>query len=183
MDYYDIAVRNPELSENMSDLGWETQIFDIDRNFITNTDWGKIKREVTSSDALNILQSSDPEITAKAVKLQNLDAILSPAKGRKDPGINHVIAKAAAENQTSIILSFNELLTSRKKRMHTLSNWRTIIKLADKYEFNLILSTGAEQKHHLRNPQDLEALLQTLEVEESSKPLNQNPSQLVSDYL
>lgn len=183
MDYYDIAVRNSELKEQMQSLGWSTEVFDVERNFITNDDWGEVKKEIHSTDAVNILVNPDPELTAKAVELEDLDAVMSPEKGRKDAGINHVIAKAASENDTTVVLSFQNLLTSRKQRMNTLSSWRTAIKLAEKYDFKLILSTEATDSFQLRNPKDIEALLRTLDVEDAGKLLKHNPYQILEERL
>lgn len=183
MDYYDIVVQNPELKQKMQQLGWNTEIFEAERNFITSEDWGEVKQQATQKDRINILKSPDPELALKAVKLDQLDAVMSPEKDRKDAGMNHVIAKAAAKNDTAVILSFNDLTGSRKKRMHTLSHWRTVIKLAEKYEFDLILSTGAESEEELRNPRDLEAFMKTLDVKPAHRPLKQNPSELLEGYV
>lgn len=183
MDYYDIAVKNPELEQKMQNLGWNTEIFKAERNFITSEDWGEVKKQATQKNKLNILRSPEPELALKAVKLDGLDAVMSPEKDRKDPGMNHVIAKAAAENNTAIIISFSDLLGSRRNRMHTLTHWRTIVKLADKYEFDLILSTGAERKEELRNPRDLEAFMKTLDMTPAHKPLKQNPSEILEGYM
>lgn len=181
MKYHDIAVTNPELNELLEELGWSTDFTDVEREFISETDWGKAKRKINSSNKITILESPDPDLSAKAVELDKLDAILSPERGRKDSGMNHVIAKAAEKNDTAVILQTRDLLTSRKNRMHTLSHWRTIIKLYQKYGFDLILSTGAEDKLQLRNPRDIESLLKTLGVDDS-KPVTENPQKLLERY-
>lgn len=183
MDYYDIAVKKPELKHHLEQLGWNSDIYEIERNFITDDDWGQVKQQATKQNKLNILESPNPELSLKAAKLNELDAIMSPERGRKDAGMNHVIAKAAAKHETAVIISFNDLLGSTKNRMHVMSHWRTIIKLADKYGFKLILTMGASSKNELRNPRDLEALLKTLDVKPAHKPLKNNPSQLVEKYL
>lgn len=182
MKYHDIAVDNPELEQMLQELGWSTEFTDVERDFIGESDWGRAKQKINSSNSLTLLESPDPELASKAVKLDNLDAVLSPEKGRKDPGMNHVIAKAAEENDTAIVLQLKDLLTDRKKRMHTLSHWRTIIKLYKKYGFKLIISTGAEEEQQLRNPKDVESLMRTLDIEDS-KPVSENPRQLLEEYV
>lgn len=182
MKYHDIAVTDPELNDLLEELGWSTEFKDLERTFVKETDWGKAKRKINSTNSLTILDSQNPDLLAKAVELDSLDAILSPERGRKDSGMNHVIAKAAEENNTAVILQLKDLLTSRKNRMHTLSHWRTIIKLYKKYGFDLVLSTGAEDKYQLRNPKDIESLLKTLEIDDS-KPVSENPSQLLERYV
>ncbi|MFQ3308051.1 MAG: ribonuclease P/MRP protein subunit RPP1 [Candidatus Nanohaloarchaea archaeon] len=182
MSYHDIAIQNPELNEKREELGWDSKYSDVERDFISSNDWGTVKRKINSSNSITLLESPSPDLSAKAVKLDNLDAILSPESGRKDPGINHVIAKAAEKNDTSVVLEFKNLLGSRKNRMHTLSSWRTIIQLSEKYGFSLILSTGAEKSNQLRNPKDLESLLKTLEVYDSN-PLSSNPKQIMARYV
>lgn len=181
MKYHDIAVTNPELTDLLAELGWSTEYVDVEIDFISESDWGKAKREINSSNALTILESSDPELSSKAVELDNLDAIISPEKGRKDPGINHVIAKKAEKHNTAVILQIKDLLTNRKNRMHVLSHWRTIIKLYKKYGFNLIISTGAETETQLRNPKDIDSLMKTLSIEDS-KPISENPLKILENY-
>lgn len=181
MNYRDIAVRNPELEEKMKSLGWKTDVIHIERDFITSDNWGQVKKQVNKDGCMKILVSPSPELMRKAVKLEELDAVLSPQRGRKDAGMNHVIAKAAAQNETSIILSFKQVTGSRKKRMHNLSHWRTIIRLSDKYGFRIVLTTEAEQENDLRNPKDLEALLRTLEA--GKELITDNSEKTVEGYI
>lgn len=180
MKYHDTAVTDSDLTDLLEELGWSTEFVGVERDFISETDWGKVKRKINSSNALTILESPSPELSSKAVKLDNLDAIISPERNRKDPGINHVIAKAAEENNTAIILQLKDILTTSKHRMHTLSHWRTTIKLYKKYGFNLIISTGAENKAQLRNPEDINSLLKTLDIDDS-KPLSENPRKMLEN--
>ncbi len=181
MTFYDIAVKNPELQNYMEELGWKTEVFQVDRNFITSNDWGEVKQQVKKGDGLQILESPDPDLMRKAVKLDELDAVLAPYRDRKDAGMNHVIAKAAEKNNTAVILAFRDLLGSSKKRTHILSHWRTIIRLSDKYGFKTVLGTGAEKENQLRNPKDLQSLIKNLEAD--SEMLKNNPREIIGEYM
>ncbi len=181
MTFHDIAVKNPELQDYMEELGWNTEIFGIDRNFIASNDWGEVKKQAKKGKGIQILESPDPELMRKAVKLDELDAVLAPYRDRKDAGMNHVIAKAAEKNDTEVILAFKDLLGSSKKRTHILSHWRSIIRLSDKYGFKTVLSTGAEKEQDLRNPKNLQSLIKTLEAD--SEMLRSNPGEIIGEYL
>ncbi len=181
MTFHDIAVKNPELQSLMEELGWSTEIFEVERDFITSDDWGEVKQQVNKGQEMKILEAPEPDLMTKAVKLDRLDAVLAPYRDIKDAGMNHVIAKAAEENNTAVILVFRDLLKSPKNRTHILSNWRTIIRLSDKYGFKTVLSTGAEKEHELRNPKDLQSLIRTLEAD--PEMIKNNPEEITGDYL
>ena len=94
---------------------------------------------------------------------------------RYDSGLNHVLAKQAKENNVAIELVFSDILKSYlAPRSKILANFRDIYRLYRKYEFPLILSSGAESVFDIKTVNDFKAVftqtgLSDLEVESSFK--------------
>ncbi len=109
--------------------------------------------------------------------LENIlgDVLSKPYLKRYDSGLNHILAREARDNNVAIELVFNDILKSYlSHRSKILANFRDIYKLHRKYEFPLILSSGAESILDLRTVKDFEAVftqtgLTSLEVENSFK--------------
>ena len=89
--------------------------------------------------------------------------------------MNHILAREAKDNNVAIELVFNDILKSYlAPRSKILANFRDIYKLHRKYEFPLILSSGAQSIFDIRTVMDFKAVfmqtgLTDLEVENSFK--------------
>lgn len=109
--------------------------------------------------------------------LENIqvDVLSKPYFKRYDSGLNHILAREAKDNNVAIELVFNDILKSYlAPRSKILANFRDIYKLHRKYEFPLILSSGAQSIFDIRTVMDFKAVfmqtgLTDLEVENSFK--------------
>lgn len=165
--FYDLCLREEteEIEEFAEKLGWEATNCSIDTVFLEADDWGELKKKIGEErDAADVLvfKGGDEELNRKAAEDSRVDIILHPEKGRKDSGVDHVIAEKAAENNVAIGFDFRQLQTSKKTRSHVLKHWSRNLMLCDKFDTPYIITTGAEEKYGLRAPRDLASIIGSL---------------------
>lgn len=165
--FYDLCLREEtkEIEEFAEKLGWEATNCSIDTVFLEADDWGELKRKIgeerSAADVL-VFKGGDDDLNRKAAEDPRVDIILHPEKGRKDSGVDHVIAEKAAENNIAIGFDFRQLQTSKKKRSHILKHWSRNLMLCEKFDTPYILTTGAERKYDLRAPIDIASIIDSL---------------------
>lgn len=165
--YHDICLKNTsnEVCQKAQEIGWNTTNCSLNTVFLEADNWGELKKKINShrkeADVL-VFKGGDEELNRKACQNNKLDILLHPEKGRKDPGINHVMAEEAAKNNTAIGLDFTQLNHGGKKRTHILTHWRKTLKLCEKYNTPCLITTAAEKKRQLRAPRELEALIDSI---------------------
>ncbi len=98
-----------------------------------------------------------------ACETPEVDILAHPNLGRKDAGINHIMAKLARENSTAIEINFSLLKT--KEKTLVIKQFAEIIKICTKYDCNLIFSSGAFSKFDLKDPKVLISLGRVLGLE------------------
>ena len=92
-----------------------------------------------------------------------VDILCHPELGRTDSGLDHVVVKAAADNNVAIEINFREIMESyKRRRVHILSGMRKNIKLCVKYEAKIITTSGAISKWNLRSGRDLASITHLL---------------------
>ena len=116
----------------------------------------EVKRRVPK--ALIYVQGGNLRVTRFAIE-SKVDAIISPELGRKDNGLDHVLARLAAKNEVAIGFSLAPLLrTTPYEKANILKfmikNW----KLVNKYKAPRFLTSSAESKWEVRSPKDLMSL-------------------------
>ena len=163
MVYYDLCLQGEvkDFSPLLGQLGWSEEEFDT--VFLEADDWGELKRKIgeqrDSCDVL-IFRGGDENLNRKAAEDERVDVILHPGKDRNDSGINHVIAKAAAENCVAIGFDLKQVLSER--RTNVASNWERNLMLCEKYGTPYVASTSAAEKMELRAPRDLASLIDSM---------------------
>lgn len=166
-EFYDLCLRetSEEIKDKAEEIGWTATNCELNTVFLGQDKWGELKQAVRDrreeADVLVFL-GGDEELTRKVSELPQLDIILHPEKGRKDSGIDHVVAEQAAENSIAIGFDFSSLRGSRKRKSHILGHWRRNLKICDKYDTPYIITSGAEDTLELRNPHDLESVINSL---------------------
>ena len=116
----------------------------------------EVKRRVPK--ALIYVQGGNLRVTRFAIE-SKVDAIISPELGRKDNGLDHVLARLAAKNEVAIGFSLAPLLrTTPYEKANILKfmikNW----KLVNKYKAPRFLTSSAESKWEVRSPKELMSL-------------------------
>ncbi|WP_296866212.1 ribonuclease P protein component 3 [uncultured Methanobrevibacter sp.] len=133
-----------------------------------------IRRYRNKSSCISVL-GGNLKVNRNCLENIQVDVLSKPYFKRYDSGLNHVLAKEAKENNVAIELVFSDVLKSYLAyRSKILANFREVYRLYRKYEFPLILSSGAESVFDLRTVQDFKAVfaqtgLSDLDVENSFK--------------
>ena len=183
MQFHELCLRNTseKVCSKAQEIGWNTTNCSLNTVFLEADNWGELKRKIRENreeaDVL-IFKGGDEELNRKACETSKLDMLLHPEKNRKDSGLNHVMAEAAAENNVAIGLDFTQLEESGKSRMHVLVHWRKNLKLCEKYDTPYLITTGAEKKHQLRGPRELKALIDSLGYS-GRKAVSEVPEQII----
>jgi ribonuclease P/MRP protein subunit RPP1 len=103
------------------------------------------------------------KINRTAVEMHDVDILSTPELGRKDSGIDHVLARLASTHRVAIEINFKNLLNKDGyERARTLIFFRNNLKLAKKFDVPVVICTDAENKYQIKNPYDLRAFLNTL---------------------
>jgi ribonuclease P/MRP protein subunit RPP1 len=103
-----------------------------------------------------VVHGGEVEINRAACEDPRVDVLAHPEFKRKDSGIDHVIAKEAAKNRVSIDISFKSVLkTYGRVRSQIMNHMQRNIRLAQKYNAPLILTSGARRVEEMRRPRDL----------------------------
>ncbi|NOQ55186.1 MAG: hypothetical protein GQ477_00085 [Nanohaloarchaea archaeon] len=141
----------------------------------------QIKRLRDRADII-IVSGGSSKINRAAVENPKVDILAHPERGRKDSGIDNVMAKLAFENGVAIELNFKFVLHSyRKVRAHMLSHMRTNIILAKKYKAPIVITSGAESIFDMRAGRELASLgaLINLELSEALNAISSIPEDII----
>lgn len=135
----------------------------------------KIVRKYRNKSSCISVLGGNLKVNRTCLENIQVDVLSKPYFKRYDAGLNHILAKEAKENNVAIELVFSDILKSYLAyRSKILANFRDIYKLYRKYEFPLILSSGAESVFDFRTVKDFKAVftqtgLSNLEVDNSFK--------------
>lgn len=144
-----------------------------------------LKRKIQKShNETNVLMvyGGDLKINRAACENPQVDIISHPYRGRRDCGINHISARKAAENMVAVELNVRYLLRSRpQNRYKVLGYFREILKLQKKFNFPLIITSGAHSIFELHTPHDIIALTYCfgMNEEDATFALSQTPRNII----
>ena len=133
----------------------------------------KIVRKFRNKSSCFSVLGGNLKVNRNCLENIQVDVLSKPYFKRYDSGLNHILAREAKDNNVAIELVFNDILKSYLvPRSKILANFRDIYKLHRKYEFPLILSSGAQSIFDIRTVMDFKAVfkqtgLTDLEVEKS----------------
>lgn len=165
--FYDLCLRetSEEVRDLAEDIGWTATNCDFNAVFLEAENWGELKKKIqqnrNKADIL-VFKGGDAELNRKASEDHRIDVLLHPEKDRKDSGIDHVIAEAAAKNKVAIGFDLQQLMKNEKQQTHALTAWRKNLRLCDKYDTPYIITSGARDKLDLRAPRELSAIIKSL---------------------
>jgi len=138
----------------------------------------KIRREY---DVL-LVRGYDLKLNRLAVETPEVDILTHPELGRKDSGLNHVLAKEAAKNNVAIELNFRNILINNKStRSAVIKHMINNVKLCKKYKAPIIICSGAISHWQLRDPKVLMsmAVLLGLELKDAKNSLSLVPKRII----
>lgn len=141
----------------------------------------KIQR-LKKKDEIIIVHGGDLKINREACENPWVDILSHPYRNRRDSGINHVIGRKAAEKKVAIELNLKYLLKIRPYHRHRiLSQFKDILKLHRKFNFPLIITSGAHSIYDLHTPRDIIALTNSfgMNEEETISALSTTPQDII----
>ncbi len=136
-------------------------------------------------NALLYVQGGDMRINRAAIEGE-VDALVSPWLGRKDPGFDHTLAGMASRRGVAVGFSLSPLLRSKPyERALTLRFMMKTWELVRKYRVPRFITSSAEDRWEVRSPRDLMALGVSLgmEVPEARASLNFYPKRILCTVL
>lgn len=182
-EFHELCLRDTskDMEEFSEELGWDSTNCRYETVFLEADDWGELKRKIGDKredcDVL-VFRGGDEELNRKAASDPRVDVILHPEKGRKDSGIDHVVAEAAAENRVAIGFDLQQLLVEGKEQAHVLNHWRRNLKLCEKYDTPYIVTCHAAEKLDMRAPRELKAIVDSLGYD-GKKAVSDHPAAII----
>ncbi len=123
---------------------------------------GKLRKKLDYA----VVCGGDYRVNRLAVAEPGVDILAHPDLGRRDSGVDAIIARAAAENRVAIEINLGRIINSSgTRRIYILRNVKKTLMLARKYGSPLIASTGAESWLELRGGDGVLCLLQMIGFE------------------
>jgi ribonuclease P/MRP protein subunit RPP1 len=133
-----------------------------------------------------VVCGGDYRVNRLAVAEPGVDILAHPDLGRRDSGVDAIVARAAAENRVAIEINLGRIINSSgTRRVYVLRNVKKTLMLARKYGSPLIASTGAESWLELRGGDGVRCLLQMIgfEEEEITDAMTTIPEQIIRGEL
>ena len=118
----------------------------------------KISNKFRNKSACISVIGGDLKVNRAVLENVKIDILSRPYLHRFDSGINHVLVKEAVKNNVAVELCFNDILrTYYSPRSKILSNFKDIYTLYNKFDFPLILSSGASSVFDVRTTPDFKS--------------------------
>ncbi|CAJ37250.1 ribonuclease P protein component 3 [Methanocella arvoryzae] len=128
------------------------------------------------------VHGGDEAINRAACEDGRADVLTHPHDGGKTSGINHIIAKLAADKQVAIEFSLFPIIHNRGgTRVRTLSSYRANFALVRKYGAPYVITSGAMSHYDLRDPRCMIAIARLFGLNEAEaiKGLTYYPEQII----
>jgi ribonuclease P/MRP protein subunit RPP1 len=182
-EFYDLCLRetSEEVRELAEELGWTATNCEFETVFLEADNWGELKKKIKHNrDDVDVLvfKGGNVELNRKAAEDARVDVLLHPEKGRKDSGIDHVIAEEAAKNKVAIGFDLQQLMENNKQQTHALTAWRKNLRLCEKYDTPYTITSGAQEKLDLRAPRELAAVIKSLDFK-GNKAVSKYPKKIL----
>lgn len=145
-------------------------------------DMNKSAQKCRNKAELLLVHGGDYDVNRAACENPLIDVICHPELGRHDSGLDHICAKAAADNNVAVEINFREILElNKKQRVYTLSAMEKNIKLCKKYGAPLITSSAAVNKWGMRGGRELASIahLLGLDLREAIDSVSTIPEEIV----
>lgn len=127
----------------------------------------KLSKKYRDKSKFIAVLGGDLGINRAACENRQIDILSRPYRNNRSCGINQVLAKEAVRNDVAIELCFNDILSSYLSyRAKIMGHFREIIKLHNKFDFPLIITSGASSILDIRSPRDILAVFKYLGISE-----------------
>ena len=145
----------------------------------------ELKREINKANKVTdfiVVSGGKYKINRAAAEDKRVSILSKPEYKRSDSGIDHIIARFAAQNSVTIELNFHEILkTFRKIRSFVLNHMAKNIELANKFNTDIIITSGSRKKWDMRDPRQLASIGQILgmSLEDSMNSVSSIPEKII----
>jgi len=173
-DLEDILALNPR-----NKIGLE---FGVEIKSKNQNELHKISQKFRNKTKFLSVLGGDLGINRAVCENRRIDVLSRPYFKQRVCGINHVLAKEAFENNVTIELCLNDILSSYLSyRSKIMAHFREIIKLHQKFNFPLIITTGSSSIWDIRSPKDILAIFKSLGLsyEKSNKCIFDYPKSII----
>lgn len=156
-DFDDALTFKDDLNDKLSDF----MDFDYTLYIKSNnpSEIRKITRKYRNKASCISVLGGNLKVNRTSLENVQIDVLSRPYLKRYDAGLNHILAREAKDNNVAVELFFTDILKSYLSyRSKVLANFRDIYRLHKKYDFPLILSSGAESIFDIRTVQDFKAV-------------------------
>jgi len=129
-----------------------------------------------------LVKGSDLRLNRRAVETKEVDILSFTELKRKDSGLNHIMARLAAENDVAIGINFRDiLLSSKNTRAFIMHKIQENVKLCKKFKVSMIICSGAISHWQLKDPTVLISMgcLLGLEFNEAKEALSKIPEEMI----
>ncbi|MDP7079548.1 MAG: RNase P subunit p30 family protein [Candidatus Undinarchaeales archaeon] len=173
------SLRDQDLGEGTL-IGADIDVIGGSKNGLHNL----LGRARKLADIVAVL-GGDLAINKYAVESRETDVLRAPYRGRRDSGVDKVVAEAAARNGVALELSFADVLAPNSGRIGLLRRLGELVEFAGAFDTCLVLSSGAIDMLGLRVPQDLAAFVTCLGMdnEDALEAVSTVPGEVVDRAL
>ena len=129
--------------------------------------------------AVLAVHGGDEAINRAACEDGRVDVLAHPQEGSKAGGINHIIARLAADHRVAIEFSLFPVIHNRGgSRVRALSAYRATFALVRKYGAPYVITSGALSSYDLRDVRSVIALARVFGMNESDalRGLSEHPA-------
>lgn len=129
-----------------------------------------------------LVHGGDEAINRAACEDSRVDILTHPHEGSKTSGINHIIAKLAADKKVAIEFDLHPIIFNRGgSRVRTLSYYRTNLGLVKKYDAPYVITSGAMSIYDVRDIRSVMALCAIFGMTQDDviKGLSYYPAQII----
>ena len=146
-----------KLKDELADALFDVIDFDYTLE-IKSTNVNEIRKHVNNfrsrASCISVV-GGDLKVNRAVLENIKVDVLSRPYLNRFDSGINHVLAKEAVRNNVAIELCFKDILrTYLAPRAKVISNFRDTYLLYRKFDFPLVLSSGANSIFDIETTHD-----------------------------
>jgi ribonuclease P/MRP protein subunit RPP1 len=130
------------------------------------------------------VHGGDPGINRAACEDERVDILMHPPDG-KTGGINHILAKLAADKHVAIGFEILPIIcTKGGARVRTLSNYRANLALVKKYQVPYVIVSGAMSFYDMRDVRAMIAICSLFGMNEKDaiKGLSYYPEQILKRH-
>lgn len=144
----------------------------------------ELKKKIGASRGFDIIfvHGGKANINRHAASDDRVDVLTHPWLDRRDSGVDSIVAREAADNNVAIEFCLDHLML--RNRIKVLSHMRRILKLREKYNFNIIATSGARNRYALRNKLEVKAVLRLIGMgEEDVREVLQLPRKIAEERI